>query len=322
MKDILKHFGLPDTSTITPVGVGLINATYQVETAEGQRILQRLHSVVPDAALQNLQVVTDYLASHGMAVPQLLPTLEGTYWHTDEHGQRWRLYPLLPGKVYNAVPNTKAAQGAGRMVGQMHRLLREFNYVPQGSIPHFHDTPYILNILRSVIRELPAEARPLAERVLTLAPDVILNEQAVPAQIIHGDLKISNLLFTEDDQPAGVIDFDTLLFRPRAIDMGDALRSWGNPPGEDVSSAVFNLELFTAAYEGYKEGIGEETDERNTFLRAAKQIAFELTARYLIDVVKDEYFAFNAELYPSRRAHNLARAQRQLHLAESIPDHI
>jgi hypothetical protein len=59
--------------------------------------------------------------------------------------------------------------------------------------------------------------------------------------------------------------------------------------------------------------------ERARHLRATKQITLELAARFLIDVVHDAYFGFDTARYPHRRAHNVARARGQYHLAQTIP---
>ena len=56
-------------------------------------------------------------------------------------------------------------------------------------------------------------------------------------QLVHGDLKISNLIFDAAGKAVGIIDFDTLLVHARAIDLGDALRSWCNWTAEDDRAA-------------------------------------------------------------------------------------
>jgi hypothetical protein len=53
-------------------------------------------------------------------------------------------------------------------------------------------------------------------------------------------------------------------------------------------------------------------------LRATQQIAWELSARFLIDLVRDDYFGFDAKKYASRRDHNMARAIAQLRLGEAV----
>ena len=55
---------------------------------------------------------------------------------------------------------------------------------------------------------------------------------------MHGDPKISNLMFARDsDRGLCLIDLDTLGPMPIALELGDALRSWCNPAAEDARAA-------------------------------------------------------------------------------------
>ena len=133
--------------------------------------------------------------------------------------------------------------------------------------------------------------------------------------------KISNLIFDALGHAVGIIDFDTILRHARAIDLGDAFRSWCNRTAEDDPDATFDVAFFEAAASGYAEGSGMPSgpQERARHLRATKQITLELATRFLLDVVHDTYFGFDAARYPHRRAHNMARARGQYHLAQTIP---
>ncbi|MBM3224205.1 MAG: hypothetical protein FJZ47_10425 [Candidatus Tectomicrobia bacterium] len=316
---ICRAFSLPPVHTIQPVGSGLLHATYQVTTSEGFFVLQRLHAAIPDLAIADMQAVTSYLAACGMQVPTLLLTQHGEPYACDAQGERWRMYPWLDGQVVDSLPHASMARAAGRLVGQLHHYLAACNYVPQGSIPHFHDTAFILVALADVQAQLPEEARSLAESILTALPPLLVMDE--PQQLIHGDLKISNILFDAQGRASGLLDFDTLICHARAVDLGDALRSWCNRTSEDDPQATCDLALFDAAVSGYAEGFGTPAgaSERARYATAARHIALELAARFLIDVVHDSYFGYDATRYPHRRAHNLARARGQYHLAQTIP---
>ncbi len=318
--DVVNNWQLGAVTTLEPVGNGLINTTYKVTALGGVFVLQKIHQIIPDAAASDMLVVTSYLAEHGLRVPKLLLTNDGQPFATDSEGDRWRVYPWIDGVVVDAIDNEKMAREAGRMVGEMHGLLAKLDYRPTGSIPHFHETEYIVNELTAVSAELPSELMVMAQDIIDQVPKLLLNESVQMKQVIHGDLKISNLLFDELGKAVGVIDFDTILWHFPAIDLGDALRSWCNKTSEDDAEAVIDQALCQAALAGYAEVSGRElTDsEQNLYLRATKLIAFELTSRFLIDVVRDNYFGFNAEKYPDRRSHNVARAIGQYHLAQSI----
>jgi Ser/Thr protein kinase RdoA (MazF antagonist) len=316
---IVQHFALPAVRTVTPVRSGLLHATYRVVTVGGKFVVQRLHTAIPDSAVDDMRMVTAYLVSCGLQVPSLVSTLDGRPFVRDTSGGRWRVYPWLPGHVLESLPDPAMAREAGRLVGLLHKHLAACDYLPQDSIPHFHDTAFVLAELQNVHPQLPDAVRGIADDILTMLPSLIVADE--PQQLIHGDLKISNLIFDDLGHAVGIIDFDTILRHARAIDLGDAFRSWCNRTAEDDPDATFDVVCFEAAVSGYAEGFGRPSgpQERARHLRATKQITLELAARILIDVVHDIYFGFDAARYPHRRAHNVARARGQHHLAQTIP---
>jgi Ser/Thr protein kinase RdoA (MazF antagonist) len=316
--DILDSFSISKPATITQQYAGVINQTYKIMNSDGIFALQSMHPVFSDESLQDIQTVTNYLEQHGQRVPRLIPATNGDYVVHDHNNLRWRLYSWIDGRVFDKVNNPDIAWQAGNIAGKLHHALRDFSYTPQGGIPHFHDTLYILTRLEQVFGALPEAAQTLARKILQAAPATIIDESQQPTSIIHGDLKISNLIFDMQNQAIGIIDFDTIMRRCRAIDMGDALRSWCNRTCEDDPEARFDEDFFNAAEDGYRAGFDPTLDKRDLHRQAAKQIAYELAARFLIDIVDDNYFHYNAERYPSRQAHNFIRAISQYHLAISI----
>src|SRR4030095_3101966 len=67
--DIASRFQIPQPVSVEPFGGGLLHATHNVRTNDGAFVLQRLHPVTTDAAIQDARVVGEFLASRGFQVP-------------------------------------------------------------------------------------------------------------------------------------------------------------------------------------------------------------------------------------------------------------
>jgi Ser/Thr protein kinase RdoA (MazF antagonist) len=315
--DIASRFQIPQPVSVEPFGGGLLHATHAVRTNDGAFILQRLHPVTSDAAIQDARVVGEFLASRGFHVPVFRLSKDGAVLVRDG-GDRWRLYPMIVGEAFEVVGSPEMAREAGRIVGEMHQHLHELDYEPQGAIPRFHDTALVVDELRSVVDQLPGSVGQIGRGIVAELPALIVDQCSArePKAIIHADLKISNLLFA-DGRAVAVIDMDTLMLHFRVIDLGDAFRSWCATSTEDDPSLDFNADLFRAAVDGYARGFSGAVDSQ-LFLRATQQISWELAARFLIDAVRDDYFGFDARRYASRRDHNMARAIAQFRLGEAV----
>ena len=307
-----------------PFGAGLINDTFVVEGA----VVQRLHPVFSPLVHRDIEAVTRRLAAAGLATPLLLRSDDGALWveHPRDDGSAgvWRAMTLVPAShTYDKVPSAAIAREAGALVGRFHRALDGMDYAYEGRKGRAHDTARHLDALDRALAEHPshrlfAEASALASR-LRAAP-VRIDYAALPARHAHGDLKISNLLFDDHDKGLCLVDLDTVGRMAFAHEMGDALRSWCNPAGEDATSLALDGGLFRAAVEGYAGAVGDAItrEERDALVDGVATICVELSARFLAYALNEKYFGWSAERYATRGDHNLARAAGQWSLAQSV----
>ena len=146
----------------------------------------------------------------------------------------WRVLTRIDGVCRDALETPAQARAAGRIVAEFHRAVGDLEHRFRNRRLGVHDTPRHLRTLREALVEHRAHRHfdviePLAERVLEAAAAL----PPLPAsrdRIVHGDPKISNLMFAPDaDRALCLIDLDTLAHMPVALELGDALRSWCNP---------------------------------------------------------------------------------------------
>jgi len=304
---------------------GLINPTWFVSSRRGAAlVLQRVSLLFSAEVNLDIAAVTEHLASKGLLAPRLVPTRTGALWHEHE-GVVWRLLTRIEGVCRDALESPAQAHAAGRVVAEFHRAVSDLDYSFRHRRPGVHDTPRHLRALREALVEHRGHRHfdviaPLAERVLEAGATLPALPQT-RERIVHGDPKVSNLIFAADsDRALCLVDLDTVSRMAVALELGDALRSWCNPAQEDAASARFVRPLFDAAVTGYAEAaVGFLTPEEwNAIPRGTLTITVELAARFCADALRESYFGWSRTRYASSSAHNQARTLGQLKLATDI----
>lgn len=317
--EVLSRYGLGSTVHTRPFGTGLINKTF-VTDGSPPLLLQQLHPVFSPRIHEDIAAVTQHLQSKNLVTPTLVPTLDGALY-TQLDGALWRAETFISDSVcFDKIPSLSIAHAAGSLVGRFHSALSDFDYRYRGARANVHDTQNHLQLLRAALTSHTShpyffEVKLLAQKIFSTA-DSLPPLPSLPLRNAHGDLKLSNLLFDHNHHGLCLVDLDTLTVLSLAHELGDALRSWCNPAGEDTSQPSLDTAILTAALEGYARENPQLTEtERDTLIDGLAWIALELSARFARDALEDTYFGWNPSRYASRSEHNLVRAQGQWALA-------
>ncbi len=312
-----------EAAEIAAVPGGLINATYAVRVGGAPvAVVQRLHSIFDAKVNLDLDAVTAHLAARGMTTPRLLRTRDGRAWH-DHDGRVWRALSWIDGVTVHRIPEPSWAEAGGVLVGQFHRAVADLRHDYAFARAGVHDTSaHLARLAQHVEAGLDREASELGRDILAAAAD-LPGMPAVPRRHGHGDLKISNVLFARSPAPVRgtcLVDLDTLGLTTMAFELGDAMRSWCNPGGEDAGQVSFDLPIFAAAIRGFRSVADAlvTRDERISIVIGLETVCLELAARFAVDVFRDDYFGWDAARFPTRRAHNLVRARGQLALGRAV----
>ena len=308
---------------------GLLHDTRFLEVEDGRAfVLQRVNDVFSPEIHGNIERVTRHLAARGLTTFRLEPTRDGALFVDAGEAGRWRLMTRLPGASFHTLVSFEQAESAAALVGRFHAALDDFDG-PLAEIGiGFRDTPrYRTNFEEAIAA---CAASPWSEEALALRDRIDEGFERlgpaleVPTRVIHGDLKISNVIFEGVDPPGrdrarALIDFDTLMRGPLWSEWGDAWRSWCNRGGEDDEEASFDLEVFAASVRGFARGYGHPltSSERASLVHATERLALELATRYATDMLEESYFGWDRARFPRAGAHHRVRARGQLALFEA-----
>ncbi|MBI2993484.1 MAG: phosphotransferase [Gammaproteobacteria bacterium] len=329
-----KHEAIPDSvlanwglagARVEPIQTGWINRTWRVATGNGEQYaLQRVNPMFPTAVHADIDAITARLEAQGVATPRLVPDTKGELFVQVEEAT-WRLFTYVEGDTRLIVADTPAAQEAGRLLARFHAALENFEYAFQSKREGVHDTPRHLRRLREALadrKEHPrfASIAPLANEILEAAAQ-LPKLPPLPRRKVHGDPKISNVLFARGSHKAlCLVDLDTLSEMPLPLELGDALRSWCNVAGEDTRAGEFSVAIFEAAIEGYAENAMQSISpgEVKAILPATLTIGIELAARFCADALFEDFFGWTPKRFGSHSEHSEVRAAGQLAAAQSL----
>lgn len=333
MQDQIPKFVLAswrdlDGQTVTKQSGGLINRTYRVDGRKGPVILQRLHPVFAGSVNEDIDIVTTHLETKGLVTPRPLRTDRGALWVEDAEGGVWRVLTFVDGQAFDRIDSPKMAYEAGKLVANFHvamvDLQHEYRHVRAG----VHEASKHFAVLRKALNE--HRTHRLYDQVASLSERLWRHAEGLPdlsslsRRHAHGDLKISNLLF-RDGIGHCLVDLDTLGRMIWPFEMGDALRSWTNPAGEDQHRSAVDLDTFGAALSGYgavaRSANLIAAEEMEALVAGLGTICLILASRFLADALEERYFGYDAARFPAAGEHNLLRGQGQLSLYESVDGH-
>ena len=348
MKDlssIVAKFKVQGTiEEIKPLGTGLINDTYKVNTKEADApnyVLQRInHAIFQNVEMlqSNIEAVTRHIrkkleekreADVERKVLHFIPTAEGkTYWYDGEN--YWRIMTFIPrAKTYETV-NPEYSYYAGAAFGNFQAMLADIPDTLGETIPDFHNMEFRLKQLRDAVAADAAgrvqEVRYFLDEIEKRADEMckaerLFREGKLPKRVCHCDTKVNNMMFDEDGTVLCVIDLDTVMPSFIFSDYGDFLRSGANTGLEDdknLDNVNFNMEIFQAFTKGYLES-GKSfllPIEIENLPYAAALFPYMQCVRFLADYINgDTYYKIQ---YPE---HNLVRTKAQFKLLQSVEEH-
>lgn len=340
--DIVQHFRIEGTvASVTPIGNGLINDTFLVQTQENDKpdyVLQRInHHIFTDVELllHNIEAVTNHLrhklVEQGILdidrrVLHFVPTASGKTYHFD--GQNyWRLSVYIANTITLDEVTPQSSYDCGQAFGLFQKQLIDLREPLGETIPDFHNMELRLTQLRqAVANDMVKRVKEVGKELEFIeahAEEMCLAEQLhrqrlLPKRICHCDTKVNNMLFDHNGKVLCIIDLDTVMPAYIFSDYGDFLRTAANSQAEDspdLDKITFRWEIFEAFTRGYLESTSSFLTpiEREHLPYAVALFPMMQAVRFLTDYLNgDTYYKIK---YPE---HNLVRTRNQLRYFQEV----
>lgn len=237
--------------------------------------------------------------------PEWVLDRDGQFFYTDEEGRIFRLYRYIEGDKAVSGPGVDAYE-VGIGLGKMTRILENCDKNRITAVfPHLHDLDYYYNRFLAVNNPV-TDREPLLDKIIAGNIDEIRKTVLPAKEVIHGDAKISNMIF-RDGKVVGFIDLDTFMCGSFFDDIADCMRS--SCLSNNLILLKDRADLFLRGLEDGAD-IRVTADDRELILANLRRNCFMLGLRYYTDhLTGNKYFT---------EAHSGDNIDRSYRLLQSI----
>ena len=304
IEEICGEFTDSKILSVAALGDGHINDTFLAVCGDGKYVCQRMRRGIDIAGLEhNFLLYSPVFKKHEWLYPEWVRNREGQYFYCDGDNGVYRVYPYIEGDILNAPLSGESAYACGRGLAKLHGLLKLIPGKPRAVYPYLHDLKHYHEAYKSICAASASGAGrdSLLERTIEMRAGRIMQTEQSCRDVIHGDAKLSNLLF-KGDEAAGCLDMDTVMKGSAVLELADCIRSCCISEGMIDRNGA---ERLTQGYLSVADGRQAEKIRQGLPL-ALERICFELGLRYYTDSLSPvPYFKEKYEGYRLDRAREL-----------------
>ena len=311
---------------------GLINQTFIVWVENNFTLKKYILQSVNTAIFQNYKLTLENIIEVKKAITESsfsysFPTpIDNRYINISS--QVWRLIPFVEQSIcFEKITNKKLAFEASVCLGSFYYVLHNFDTDKlHETLPDFHNANKRYNQLEDAITSAEEERKINAfhlienikkEKEVLIKFDIL--NKVLPKRVCHFDTKISNFLFDKETNKAkALIDLDTLMPGTILSDIGDMIRTYSNPLGEessDLDNIKADKEIVNLIIRGFLKSSEEilNQNEKLNLIFAGKAITLMQSVRFLTDYLNNDVY-----YKTTYKDQNWVRAQNQWYLYCSL----
>ena len=310
---------------------GLINQTFVIWLEEKKikkYILQSVNTKVftqYNLALKNIIKIKKSISESSFHY-QFPTPIDNKYIYREN--KVWRLIPYVENSIcFEKNIDTNLSYEAAKCLGNFYYSLHDFDAQNLHlTIPDFHNASkrysQFIDAISTAKQERVSESFFMIENLQKEKESLIKFDELnkiLPKRVCHFDTKISNFLFDiNTNKVKALIDFDTLMPGTVLSDIGDMIRAYSNPLGEEscdfenVRADRKIVDLIISAFLESAENILTEK-EKSCLLFAGEALALLQCIRFLTDYLKNDIY-----YQTTYKKQNWVRTQNQWHLYYSL----
>lgn len=231
------------TIRIQPIGNGLINHTFKVESeAVSPFILQKINKKIfskPEDIQHNYLNIWQYAEFEFTELKLPAPYYCGKNetLFIDDSGEYWRAFEFIPDtQSFTIAEKPPQAKALAKAFAKFTSAFNEFNTdLLKTIIPDFHNLSFRYAEMQKAekgdLYERIAKAQPLLSEIKERERyihfyEIITGSGEFPLRVMHHDAKIANVLFNQTSgRVVCLVDFDTVMPGYFFSDIGDMIRS-------------------------------------------------------------------------------------------------
>ena len=238
----------------------------------------------------------------------------------------WRLLPFVNNsRSINKISNINEVKESVQCLAEFYNYLKEFPIEKLNvTIPNFHCGKHITIDFHKALKTASYDRKKNAQKLILEIKEnlkILIEWDGVctqlPKRVVHYDTKINNFLFEKNtNKVVALIDLDTLMPGCILSDIGDMIRTYSNPVGEeykDISKVICNKTIVYGILDSFEKLFKLEGLEKKNMFFGGLSITLMQSIRFLTDYLNNDiYYNINYE------NQNLVRANNQFRLYQSL----
>jgi homoserine kinase type II len=252
---VLSAFGVPGYQSHDPITAGTVNTNLRVRTESGT-LFVRINEGKTESDVAREASIVAHLSARGVPTPLPLAGPDGLRY--TRYGDSFAsVFPWVPGRTFHRGQiDTVAARDAGLALAKLHNAGADFS----DHRPGLYEPDEIMRrfaMIQQVSDPTLAEAKQILGPQLTRL--AATRTPQLPLGLIHGDLFIDNVLFSDEGRLTALLDFEQASWGRLAYDVAVTVLAFGF--GKDD----FRPEITTALLNAYCSVRKPSEAERNAF---------------------------------------------------------